>query len=181
MDPRTFLPPRRLEVRPPPEPGEPARELPIALEPGRPAIVSFLRHTGCPFAERTLQLLRDGAARAPEIQWTAISHAPRAETERWCHAVGGESGVRVASDPSRRSYAAWGLGRTDLAHFLGGRSLHAVLDLSRQGIRNRHPAGTRWQSAGTFALDGDGVVRWRAVPAHAGDLPDLDAGLAALR
>ena len=179
VDPRTFLPPRRLEVRSAPEPGEPARELPVALEPGRPAIVSFLRHTGCPFAERTMQMLRERAAVAPEVQWIAISHAPEAETERWCRAVGGAGDVRVVSDPSRHSYAAWGLGRTDLGHFLGGRSLRGVVALSRQGIRNRHPAGTRWQSAGTFALDGDAIVRWRALPMHAGDLPDLDAALAA--
>ncbi len=181
MDPRTFLPPRRLELRPAPEPGEPARELPLALDPGRPAIVSFLRHTGCPFAERTMQMLRDGAARAPELQWMAVSHAPEDETERWCQAVGGSGDVRLASDPSRRSYAAWGLERTSLGHFFGARSLRAVAALSRQGIRNRHPAGSRWQSAGTFALDREGIVRWRALPAHAGELPDLDAALAALR
>jgi hypothetical protein len=181
VDPRTFLPPRRLEAADAPAPGQPARELPVALDAGRPAIVAFLRHTGCPFAERTMQLLRDGAAREPAVQWIAISHAPEADTERWSRAVGGEGDVRLASDPSRRSYAAWGLGRTSLGHFLGGRSLRAVLALSREGIRNRHPAGSRWQSAGTFAVDGEGIVRWRALPAHAGELPDLDAGLAAVR
>lgn len=181
MDPRTFLPPPRLEVLPAPEPGERARELPVALALDRPAIVSFLRHTGCPFAERTMQMLRDGAAHAPEVQWIAVSHAPAEETERWSSAIGGHGDVVLASDPARGSYAAWGLARTSLGHFLGGDSLRAVVALSRQGIRNRHPAGTRWQSAGTFALDGEGVVRWRALPAHAGDLPDLEAGLAAVR
>jgi hypothetical protein len=181
MDPRTFLRPSRLEVRPAPLPGEGARELPLALDRGRPAIVAFLRHTGCPFAERTMQLLRDGAERSPEVQWVAISHAPAQQTERWCDAVGGTGEVRVASDPSRRCYAAWGLDRTSLGHFLGRGSLAAVAALARRGIRNRHPAGTRWQSAGTFALDGAAVVRWRLVPAHAGELPDLDAALESLR
>ena len=181
MDPRTFLPPRRLEVLPAPAPGEQARELPVALDAQRPAIVSFLRHAGCPFAERTMQMLRDGAARAPDVQWIAISHAPDAETERWCRAVGGAGEVRVVSDPSRRSYAAWGLERTSLGHFLGGRSLRTAVALSRQGIRNRHPVGTRWQSAGTFALDREAIVRWRALPAHAGELSDLGAALAAAR
>jgi hypothetical protein len=53
---------------------------------------------------------------------------------------------------------------------------------ARQGIRNRHPAGSRWQQAGTFAVNRDGAVIWRHIPKHAGALPDLnDAALAALR
>ena len=83
------------------------------------------------------------------------------------------------SDPSRRTYAAWGLGRTSLDHFLGGKPLIAVAGLARRGVRNRHPHGTRWQSAGTFAIDDHAIVRWRLLPAHAGDLPDLDAALRA--
>jgi hypothetical protein len=180
VDPRTFLRPAALPVRPVPVEGERARELPLELEPARAAIVSFLRHTGCPFAERTMQLLRDAAARREEIQWIAVSHASAADTERWCDAVGGAGDVRVASDPSRRSYAEWGLGRTSLEHFLGRRSLAAVAGLAREGVRNRHPDGTRWQSAGTFALDRDGIVRWRAIPAHAGDLPDLEQAVSVL-
>jgi hypothetical protein len=56
-----------------------------------------------------------------------------------------------------------------------------VASLARQGTRNRHPHGTRWQSAGTFALDHQAVVRWRLLPAHAGDLPDLEAAVHAIR
>lgn len=181
MDPRTFLRPRALPVRPVPAPGEPARDLPVELEPDRRAIVAFLRHAGCPFAERTMQLLREGATSEPEIQWIAISHAPATETERWCQAIGGAGAVGVVSDPSRRAYAAWGLGRTDLGHFMGRRSLSAVAGLARRGIRNRHPSGTRWQSAGAFALDRDHIVRWRHIPVHAGELPDLAEALASLR
>ena len=181
MDPRTFLPPRALPLVPAPEPGDPARRLPVPIEAGRPAIVAFLRHTGCPFAEQTLRILRDEAARSRGVQWLAISHAPQQATERWCRAVGGSALVQVASDPSRRSYAAWGLGRTSLAHFLGRRSLAAVMNLARRGIRNRHPHGTRWQSAGTFAIDAQGIVRWCALPAHAGDLPNLASALDAIR
>ena len=181
MDPRTFLRPRALPVTPAPLPGEMARDLPVSLEPGRPAIVAFLRHTGCPFAERTMQMMRIRAARAPEVQWIAVSHAAAPDTERWCRAVGGAGNIVLASDPSRRTYAGWGLGRTNLGHFMGRRSLAEVAALARSGVRNRHPDGTRWQSAGTFALDGDGIVRWRQVPEHAGDLPDMDAALAALR
>lgn len=122
-----------------------------------------------------MRMLREAASRSPEAQWIAVSQAPQVATEQWCHAVGGAGGVRVVSDPSRHTYAAWGLGRTSLSHFLGRQSLLGVASLARRGIRNRHPHGTRWQSAGTFALDDRAIVRWRLLPAHAGELPDFDA------
>ncbi len=180
MDPRTFLRPRAIAVRPVPREGEEARQLPVGLERGRPAVVAFLRHTGCPFAEATIRALRDAAERSPEIQWIAISHASEAATARWLEAIGGAGGVVVASDPSRRAYADWGLALTGLGHFAGRRSLAAVAELARRGIRNRHPQGTRWQSAGTFALDSARVIRWSLLPTHAGELPDLASAVEAL-
>ena len=180
MNLRTFIRPEELPTASPPEPGEPARELPEpGLEAGRAAVVAFLRHTGCPFAEATARALRNAAADAPELEWIAVSHAPADATDRWCEAIGGIGDVRVLIDPDRRAYAAWGLRRSSLSHWLGRRSLAGVGALARQGIRNRHPDGTRWQQAGTFAIDRDGVVRWRHLPEHAGDLPDLAAAAAA--
>jgi hypothetical protein len=179
---RTLLPPLPIPVSLPPDPGERARELPDpGLEPGRPAIVAFLRHTGCPFAESTARMLREAATAEPEVAFVAVSHAPTRATASWCDAIGGVGEVRVLVDDDRIHYATWGLGRTGLGHFAGRRSLTEVGRLARARIRNRHPDGTRWQRAGTFAVDADGVVRWRHVPAHAGDLPDLRAALAALR
>jgi peroxiredoxin len=127
-----------------------------------------------------MHALRDAAAAHPELEWVAISHADAEPTQRWCQAVGGRGDVHVLLDPERAFYAAWGLGRSSLGHFMGKRSLAEVARLSRNGIRNRHPEGTRWQQAGTFAVDDAGIVRWRHLPAHAGDLPDLGAAAAAV-
>jgi hypothetical protein len=124
--------------------------------------------------------MRDAAAAGPQVQWVAVSHAPADATDRWCRGVGGSGGVQVVSDQSRWSYAAWGLDQTRITHFLGRRSLGAATRLARQGIRNTHATGTRWQSAGTFAIDGERIVRWRHLPEHAGDLPDLDAARVAV-
>jgi hypothetical protein len=179
---RTFLPPLPLPTAAPPAPGEQARELPEpGIEPGRPVVVAFLRHTGCPFAENTLRMLREAADAEPAIDFVAVSHASTAATARWCDAVGGTRGVRVLVDDGRVHYATWGLGRTSLGHFAGRRSMTEVGRLARAGIRNRHPDGTRWQCAGTFAIDAAGTVRWRHVPDHAGDLPDLRPAIAAVR
>jgi hypothetical protein len=142
-------------------------------------VVAFLRHTGCPFAEATAHALREAAAANPALEWIAVSHASANATERWAQAIGGMGDVVVLLDPERRLYASWGLGRSSLGHFLGRRSLAEVKRLARSGIRNRHPEGTRWQQAGTFAVDATGTVRWSHLPAHAGDLPDLAAAAAA--
>lgn len=181
MNLRTFLPPLPIPISSPPEVGEPARELPEpGLVRGRPAVVAFLRHTGCPFAEATARALREAAAAAPGSDWVAVSHAPAVATARWVDDIGGAGRVRVLIDQERLTYATWGLGRSSLAHFMGRRSLGEVTRLARQGIRNRHPDGTRWQRAGTFAIDARGVVRWRHLPEHAGDLPPLAEAIRAL-
>jgi AhpC/TSA antioxidant enzyme len=145
-------------------------------------VVAFLRHVGCPFAEATFRDLRRHADRHADVRFIAVSHAAEAPTRSWCATVaGGPGAVEVVVDPDRELYAAWGLGTTSLSHFLGRRSLADVARLAQRGIRNRHPSGTRWQGAGTFAVDGTGIVRWAHVPEHAGALPDLDAAIAGAR
>jgi hypothetical protein len=139
-----------------------------------------MRHVGCPFAEATARDLRAAAGDAPSVEWVVVTHSSPSVTMRWCAAVGCED-LRVVEDESRAVYASWGLGRSTLWHFLGLRSLRAVMRLrSEDGIRNTSPDGTRWQKAGSFALDAQGRVRWRHLPAHAGDLPDFGEALRAL-
>ncbi|HEY2601473.1 MAG TPA: AhpC/TSA family protein [Thermoleophilaceae bacterium] len=146
-----------------------------------PAVVAFLRHVGCPFAEATMRALSEEAEKRPDVDWIAVSHAPLEATDRWCATVGASHHVRLVIDERRAVYGAWGLGLSSLGHFAGRRSLGAVARLACKGIRNRHPAGSRWQQAGTFAVDVDGAVVWRHIPRHAGDLPDLaDAAEAAV-
>ena len=140
-----------------------------------PAVVAFLRHVGCPFAEATMKEMSKLAEERADITWIAVSHAPLEATDRWCAAVGASHLVRLVIDEERSAYGAWGLGRSTLGHFAGRRSLAAVIKLARQGIRNRHPAGSRWQRAGTFAVDTAGNVAWQHIPRYAGELPDLRA------
>jgi hypothetical protein len=177
---RTFLPPPATPTAPPPGVGAAAPELPDGAPGGQPLVLAFLRHTGCPFAEWTARELRDAADTHGNIAWVAISHAPADATAAWAEAVGGLGAATLLSDPHRESYAAWGLGRSSFAHFAGRRSLAQVARLARNGVRNRHPHGTRWQQAGTFGVDAEGTVRWRHLPAHAGDLPDLAGAASSL-
>src|SRR3954453_23910183 len=127
--------------------------------------------------------MRAAAEEAPtssDVHWIAVSHASARATQRWCEAVGGCGDVQVLLDPERTFYASWGLGRSSLGHFMGRRSLASVGRLAKSGIRNRHPDGTRWQQAGTFAVDASDIVRWRHLPEHAGELPDLEDAAAAV-
>jgi len=114
----------------------------------------------------------------PEIRWIAVSHASLEATDRWCAAVGACRELELIIDEPRELYAAWGLGRSSLAHFAGPRSLASVVRMQRRGIGHRHPAGTRWQQAGMFAVDSHGAICWRHIPRHAGDLPDVEAAAA---
>ena len=173
MNLRTFLPLPAVATAQPPNAGDPAPTA-ASESAGPPFVVAFLRHPGCPFAEQTLRSLRAAAASRPEAAWIAVSHASEETTDEWARAVGGSGDVELVVDVERHLYAAWGIGRSDLGHFMGSRSLKAVVRLAREGVHNRHPQGSRWQSAGTFAVDRSNTVRWRHLPEHAGDLPDLE-------
>lgn len=180
MDPRTFFKPSALASTPAPRVGEPAPDAPGPPYAAGGQVLVFLRHAGCPFAEATLRSLRSEAAEHPSVTAVAVGHAPSTAATAWRSKLGGAQGIVCIDDPSRHLYSAWGLGLTDLGHFAGGDSLRTLISLAGQGIRNRHPSGTRWQRAGAFAIDAGGVVRWRHLPTHAGDLPDLAAAFAAL-
>ena len=175
MDPRTFIPPPQLKLAPLPAIGDPAPDAAPLGQVYGPAVVAFLRHVGCPFAESTVKELTRVADIRPDIRWIVVSHASLDATDRWCTAVGASRRVELFTDERRELYAAWGLGRSSLAHFAGPRSLAGVVKMQRRGIGHRHPAGTRWQQAGTFAIDSHGAICWRHIPKHAGDLPDVAA------
>ena len=181
MDPRTFLRPSALPTADPPAVGAAGPALPGVPRVGESGrVVAFLRHVGCPFAEATLKAMDHQAGLHPATHFVAVSHGAPAATQRWWQQLGIGPRVSIVVDGERLLYAAWGLGLTDLGHFMGPRSLGAAVALGLRGVRNRHPSGSRWQSAGTFAVDAVGVVRWRHLPRHAGDLPKLEAALSAL-
>jgi len=177
--PHTFVRPRPRDTAAPPEIGARVPELP-GLRPGRPAVVAFLRHVGCPFAEATVRQMAALAAERPGIDLLAVTHSPEAPSQRWCESFGGAGGVQLIGDPDRGRYAAWGVGLSDRRHFAGPESLGALRRLLDEGIHNRWASGNRWQAAATFAVDPAGMLRWRHIPGHAGDLPPLGDAVAAL-
>lgn len=175
-----------IAISQPPAIPSPAPSIPEQLafprSDGRPTVVTFLRHCGCPFAEKTLLSLRSTAQQYPHISFIAISHSDRAATDHWLEALSGPGSVEVLVDEQREIYARWGLGVSDWWHVLSPSSMWTVWKLGRgEGIWNRPTeSGSRWQRAGSWAVDGDGVVRWGGVSIRADEIPDFGQAVLAL-
>lgn len=146
--------------------------------PSGPAVVVFLRHVGCPFAELTVQQLRRVTGEHPELQWWLVSFGSVEATEAWLDEVGRPQGIELHSDPSLATHARWGLGSGSVLHIMRPRVLLGTLWAWRDGARSRSPEGSRWQQAGAFAIGEDGRVAWAHYPRSAEDLPDLRAAVA---
>ncbi len=158
----------------------------LGLEPGRPAVVAFLRHCGCPFAEKTFLNLREAAKENKHVDFVVVSHSDEESTDKWLKALpqaGSEpSNVRVVVDHKLEIYAAWGLGPSSYAHVLAPASMWSAWKLGRdEGIDVRPTeSGSRWQTSGTFAVDADGILRWGGPAGRADEIPALDAAVQSL-
>ncbi|KAL1652027.1 hypothetical protein SLS58_000150 [Diplodia intermedia] len=161
-----------------------SEQLAIPAADGRPVVVTFLRHCGCPFAEKTFRNLREAASRNPDIRFVAVSHSDQAATDRWLDSLGGGKGsTELLIDAERDLFAQWGLGASSLWHVLSPWSMYSVYRLGRdEGIWNRPTeSGNRWQMAGSFAVDGEGVVRWGGPAKQADDVPGFGEAVGALK
>ncbi|KAI1200480.1 hypothetical protein F5X97DRAFT_321453 [Nemania serpens] len=172
--------PSKKEVKPPPEVGTKApTHANLTLPTDKPTIIAFLRHCGCPFAEKTFKALTTLSTHYKDINFVAVSHSSSEATERWVVSVGGNWDVGVVIDEERDLYALFGLGVSTTWHVLSPLTLYSTLQLGKkENIWNRPTeSGSRWQTAGAFAIDEGGLVRWRHIAARADDLADWDAAV----
>ncbi|KAK5118784.1 hypothetical protein LTR85_007990 [Meristemomyces frigidus] len=152
----------------------------IKLSSGNTTIIAFLRHCGCPFAEKTFLNLREVAKAHKDIAFVAVSHSTEEATNTWLKSLpqtGSEpDNLRVIVDDKLELYGAWGLGPSGYAHVLSPWSMYNVWKLGKQeGIWNRPTeSGSRWQTSGYFAVDGIGVVRWGGAAKRADNIPDFE-------
>jgi hypothetical protein len=89
-------------------------------------------------------------------------------------------GFKVYTDPSRESYRALGLKRS-LLGTLGPRSLLAGMRATSAGHVQTSVEGDAFQLGGFFAVARGGEIRYAELYSSAGDRPDIDHALAALR
>ncbi|KAI0023233.1 hypothetical protein F4780DRAFT_730487 [Xylariomycetidae sp. FL0641] len=180
----SFKTPTAKEIKPIPGIGMPAPfNGNLELPDDRPTIIVFLRHCGCPFAEKTFKYLTTLSSRhAKQAHFVAVSHSSAEATERWVVSVGGNWNVSVVIDEQRDLYAQFGLGVSNTWHVLSPLTLYKTLQLGKsENIWNRPTeSGNRWQTSGAFAVDEKGIVRWRKIARSADEVFDLEEGLQAV-
>lgn len=190
-------PPPPVEVASPPVWGTRApnsTRLRLPGPDGRPTVMVFLRHTGCPcillligilgicptnfvsVTEKTFLELRRLANKYPSVHFIAISHSSKSATDKWVSALGGAWAITVMVDAEREIYADWGLGISNTWHLLSPAVQMAARKLgNEEGNWGREvdPSGNRWQTGGSWATDKMGTVRWGGPNKSAADIPDL--------
>ena len=126
-------------------------------------------------AEKTFRAFRTTAASHTEMHFVAVSHSDTAATERWLASVDGTGQVQTLVDSERTMYAQWGLGVSSFWHVLNPWSLWSVYKTGQQeGIWNKPTeSGNRWQTAGSFAVDRQGIVRWSRKAETADEVVDF--------
>ena len=175
----SWVSPTALHTSDPPTINAPAPSVPNTLAfprtDRRGTVITFLRHCGCPFAEKTFLSLRATAERHPKIVFIAISHSDQTATDHWLEALSGPGSVQVIVDAKRDIYTKWGLGVSGWWHVLSPGSMWSVMKLGRgEGIWNRPTeSGSRWQVAGSWAVDEEGVIRWGGPCGRADEVPDF--------
>ena len=134
-------------------------------------------------AEKTFLSLRKIADSNKDVHCIAVSHSDPDSTNRWVESVGGSGDVQVIVDSERKIYAAYGLGVTGFWHVLNPWSMATVFKLGREEkIWNRPTeSGSRWQSAGEFAVDGSGIVRFSHPAQTTDDMADLQSALKSVK
>jgi hypothetical protein len=183
----SWFAPRDGQTTPdPPSVGAKAPSTPKIPLSSTPLVIAFLRHCGCPFAEKTFLNLREAARAHRDISFIAVSHSSSAATETWLTSLpqaGSEpDNLQVVVDEAREAYTAWGLGVASFGHVLSPSGLYKVWKLGREeGIWNRPTeSGSRWQTAGGFGVDADGIVRWSRPAEGADEIPDFEEAAVAV-
>ncbi|KAJ4420874.1 hypothetical protein N0V82_004053 [Gnomoniopsis sp. IMI 355080] len=183
----SWLTPPKLDISSPPQIGQEAPmndRLTLPNSAGKPTVIAFLRHCGCPFAEKTYLRLREAASAHPSVHFIAVSHSNQQHTNKWLQEIGGTTpaNLEVIVDDKREIYAVWGLGVASIWHVLKPQSLYDIYKIAKEdGIVNRPTeSGYRWQTSGHWAVDGQGKVVWGGVVASANEIPDFEEAVEAV-
>ncbi|KAL0930166.1 uncharacterized protein CTRU02_214986 [Colletotrichum truncatum] len=185
----SWLTPTSLPLSNPPQVGSTTpitNSLKLPRPDSKPVVIAFLRHCGCPFAEKTFLRLRQTASQNPGIYFVAVSHSSESHTKKWLSEIGGPgetNPVEIIVDEDRKLYAEWGLGVSSFLHVLSPGELGQVFKLAREeGIKNRPTeSGNRWQTSGAWAVDGQGTVTWGGIAKGASEIPDFQDAVASLK
>ncbi|THX83888.1 hypothetical protein D6D05_03369 [Aureobasidium pullulans] len=148
---------------------------------GRPTLVAFVRHCGCPFAEKEVQLLGAESRKNEKLHVVIVQHSEEATTQQWFEDIGGKKAFpdskryTLVADPERKAYAAWGVGSLGWGGMVNGGVMEALKSLKESDGIDLRPTGVgsyRWQNSGGFAVDSAGTIRWRKIAKDSSDMCD---------
>ncbi len=182
----SWMSPQARTTAEPVQIGQKAPDTPqLQLQPGKQTVVAFLRHCGCPWAEKTYLELRKTAKSHADIDFIAVSHSDEASTEKWRKSLPEPStepsNLRLVIDDKVETYAAWGLGISGWLHALSPGQLWNVYKSGQVGLNVRPTeSGSRWQASGWYAIDEQGIVRWGNAASRADDVPDFEKAVESL-
>lgn len=144
----------------------------LTLSRRSPVLLVFLRHSGCTFCREALADL--GRQRAEiERRGTRIAlvhMSPAGEFEQLLAGYG-LTGVAHISDPRKRVYQAFGLGRGNLLQLFGPNLWMRGFQAMADGHGVGKLQGDGFQMPGLFVLE-DGKITQRYIHRDAGDRPD---------
>ena len=157
----------------------------------------------------TFLRLHSFALQNPDIYCIAISHSDRISTVNWIESLqlpnsNGQAtashftappdaitetrrslppNLYLISNPDRTLFGRYGLGTSSLGHVLSPSGLAAVIKLGREdGIWNKPTeSGSRWQTAGAFAVSSDTRIVWSWIARRADDMANLQDAFEAIK
>ncbi|WRT63836.1 uncharacterized protein IL334_000761 [Kwoniella shivajii] len=176
---QSIIPQSSPTSAPLPEIGSKAPSLPDVQIDG-PTLVAFVRHCGCPFAEKEIHLLSDQLKAHPQLKIIIVQHAEKDQVDQWFNEIGGPrlfldtSRYTLIPDPSRQLYANWGIGQLGWGGMINKSIMDSVSSLEKEGInlRSTGKGSYRWQNSGGFAVDQNGFVKWRKIALDSSDICD---------
>ncbi|KAK0526220.1 hypothetical protein OC834_004886 [Tilletia horrida] len=148
---------------------------------GGPHLVAFVRHCGCPFAQKEVQLLGKAVKDSGDkVKVVIVQHAEQAAIDNWWKAIEGDKhlpNANIISDPEHKVYAAWGIGSLSFFGLFWPPSLYELIKLGYQeGVVNTatQKGAWRFQNSGGFAIDAQGNVQYSKIARHPGDVVPYD-------
>lgn len=180
----------RTAVPSPPTVGDPvpsfeardARDRPLTSDGlrGRPAVLVFLRHLGCPICQMELVTLaeRFPAFAERDAALVVVVESPRDRAAAFV--AGRDVPYRLVPDPERELYARFGMARGGLTQFVAPGAVLKTLKATARGHLHGRFEGSELQLPGEVVADAEGVVRHVRVGRHVGDTASVEQLLATL-
>ena len=147
----------------------------------RKSVLIFLRHLGCPICRMEIaELMRRGAEfQAAGADVTVFVDSPPESVRAFI--AERKPPFRLIADPQGKAYAAYGMKRGGIGHFVApGAALRSIRAMLRGHVHGRFE-GSELQLPGDFILDENGIILHAHLGRHVGDNTPVDVLLRRVR